>query len=39
MEFQAKLFKNKIKVPSNVVNELGLENGNLVDVDMEKSDE
>jgi antitoxin component of MazEF toxin-antitoxin module len=39
MQFKAKFFKNKIKLPSNVVNELGLENGNLVEVDLEKSEE
>ena len=39
MNFKAKIFKNKIKVPSNIINEIGLENGDLIDIDIERVEE
>jgi hypothetical protein len=39
MQFRTRFFKDKLKVPRDVVNDIDLKNGDLVDIDLERVEE
>lgn len=34
MEFKSRVYKNKIKIPMKIINELGVKNGDIISVDL-----